>query len=503
MKSIKLKVELCGVKSVRHVVVPENITLAALHEVVQALFAWENEHLWGFRASNGTLWEFQSDDEATIFRPPAHSPDETCVGTVFPKKGAHLEYTYDFGDNWLHRITRMTDPKEGVAFACVKVSGPDGAEDCGGFPGLDGRDRHVPSLDEVNRRLPKKLKTCEYVPPVNADNPDALTLRDVVSSKSMDGLSQIGADGGRKLTREKCIDRSLKLIEEHPETLKLFLCGLCDKHYRVMTDALTKGVGQLDFPSTNEIGIFEGYPFVFLEQYRRTRYRVVAPVELRGIWQEHCIEWGLAHQRWNEIERFASAAVRLYGSLGIGEFVTLLKQYEVPGPLLEECVAYLLDVRSYSGYATYAVVENELRLMDFDEENVLNEGLGHYADFRDKRADVPRNTALSRDEFLAYADDGYVEDVEPVRTLLAFLSKKVGKLHSADFVMKEIVGDLVLGDEPGEIVVSLPKYALPDREKYSEKLRMLITDVRHAIRLPIYNGHAYDDAYRDRADAGE
>ena len=110
---------------------------------------------------------------------------------------------------------------------------------------------------------------------------------------------------------------------------------------------------------------------------------------------------------------------------------------------------------------------------------------------------------MSRDGFLAYADDGYVEDVEPVRTLLAFLSKKVGKLHSADFVMKEIAGDLVLGDEPGEIVVSLPKYALPDREKCSEKLRMLITDVRHAIRLPIYNGHTYGDACRDRADAGD
>ena len=35
MKSIKLKVELCGVKSVRHVVVPENITLVTLHEVIQ------------------------------------------------------------------------------------------------------------------------------------------------------------------------------------------------------------------------------------------------------------------------------------------------------------------------------------------------------------------------------------------------------------------------------------------------------------------------------------
>ena len=270
-----------------------------------------------------------------------------------------------------------------------------------------------------------------------------------------------------------------------------------------MTDALTKGVGLLDCPMPEEVGIFEGYPFVFLEQYRRTRYRVVAPLELRGIWQEHCMEWGLAHQRWNEIERFASAAVRLYGTLGIGEFVALLKQYEVSGPLPEQLVAYLLDVRSYSGYATYAVVENELRLIDFDEEDEFDEEFGLYAGFRDKRAEVSRNAALSRDEFLAYADDGFVEDVEPVRTLLAFLSKKVGKLHSADFVMKEIVGDLVLGDEPGEIVVRLPKYALPDREKYSEKLRMLITDVRHAIRLPIYNGHTYGEACRDRADAGD
>ena len=90
MKSIKLKVELCGVKSVRHVVVPENITLVALHEVIQALFAWENEHLWCFRASNGVIWQFLMDDAVSMFRQDAHSPAETCTGTGLSASGSSL-----------------------------------------------------------------------------------------------------------------------------------------------------------------------------------------------------------------------------------------------------------------------------------------------------------------------------------------------------------------------------------------------------------------------------
>ena len=37
-------------------------------------------------------------------------------------------------------------------------------------------------------------------------------------------------------------------------------------------------------------------------------------------------------------------------------------------------------------------------------------------------------------------------------------------------------------------------------QKQATKLRMLITDVRHAIRLPIYNGHTHGEINRNGAD---
>ena len=488
---LKLKVELTGTDAKRVVVVPEDCTLEGLHEILQALFAWDGSHLWSFKGKNDLRWELPSDRPFALFGLAPNDPAETCIGTVLSKKGAHLDYTYDFGDSWHHRITRMTDPKDGTSFGCVKTEGPDGVEDCGGPFGLADEDLHVPTVDEINRRLPKKLKTGEYVPPVNADEPDNVTLWDAVSSKSMDVLSQIGTDGERKLSRTECIERSVKLMEEHPETLKLFLCGLNERHYRVMMDALMKNAGFLNYPFPNEVGIFEGCPYVYVEQCKRTQYRIVAPRELRRIWQENCMEWGGVHDRWNEIERFASAAVRLYGALDVADFVALLRHYEVVELPPQELVAYVLDVRSYGGEANYAVVEAELRLIDFDEENVLGEEMGLYADFCAKRADASRCTSLSREEFLAYAEDEYVEDVEAVRTLRSFVERKLSPRESPRLPMRQIVEGLVCGDEPGEIVARLSKIDYPNKEKCSESLIKLIVDVRHNIRLPIYNGHTY------------
>jgi len=70
------------------------------------------------------------------------------VGSVLAKKGANIDYIYDFGDNWRHRVTRMTDPGSNAAYGCVKTVGPDGIEDCGGPMGLADETLHVPTLME-------------------------------------------------------------------------------------------------------------------------------------------------------------------------------------------------------------------------------------------------------------------------------------------------------------------------------------------------------------------
>ena len=493
---LKLKIELLGTKSSRVVMIPEECTLEGLHDVIQGLFDWNGSHLWAFSGKNGLRWELPSDDAMHFFGPPPKDPRKTCVGSVLPRKGSHLEYIYDFGDDWRHRITRMTDPKTGAAYGCVKTVGPDGVDDCGGAFGLADEEAYEPTVGEINGRIPKSVKTGVYTPPISADHPEIVTLRDVVASKDMDVLRQVAEPGKLIPSREECIERTLNLIVEHPETLKLFLCGLMDRHYEVMVEALVKGVGNLDFPMQNEVGLFEGFPYVYVEQRGRGRYMIVAPKELREIWRNYCMEWGLSHARWNEIQRYASAAVRLYGSISVYDFVILLEKYGVPGPYPAALVTYILDARSYSGYASHVVNGHELRWGDFDEED---DDFGMYSDFLSKRIDAPRCETLSKDAFLAYADEEYVEDVEAVRSLLAFMAKKCGPTDSPEFLMRGIVGDLVCGCEPGEIVIGFDKRAFPDKEKYSEKLKDMIEEVRDNIRLPIYNGHTYQEL-RERND---
>ena len=55
MKMIKLKIELRDIGAKRVVVVPEDMTLLSLHDVIQALFGWEDCHLWMFSNNNGKI----------------------------------------------------------------------------------------------------------------------------------------------------------------------------------------------------------------------------------------------------------------------------------------------------------------------------------------------------------------------------------------------------------------------------------------------------------------
>ena len=58
----KFKFELTGVGS-RVVVIPENITLDKVHELVQGLFHWENCHLWEFQDGAGRNFGYKGDAE--------------------------------------------------------------------------------------------------------------------------------------------------------------------------------------------------------------------------------------------------------------------------------------------------------------------------------------------------------------------------------------------------------------------------------------------------------
>jgi hypothetical protein len=158
--------------------VPSDTTLEQLHHVLQLAMGWHNCHMHDFQIGQQTFGK-PDPDEDFMGEPSTASENAARLSRVLGKAGAKAVYTYDFGDNWEHRITveKVLAPEPGRAYpACVDGKRHCPPEDCGGIDGFYGlletiRDPEHPeyqemmdwldgpfdpeafSVDEVNRRL--------------------------------------------------------------------------------------------------------------------------------------------------------------------------------------------------------------------------------------------------------------------------------------------------------------------------------------------------------------
>ncbi|WP_435211470.1 IS1096 element passenger TnpR family protein [Streptomyces sp. bgisy034] len=134
----QLKVGLEGTRPPvwRRLVVPSDVTLGSLHDVIQVAFGWDDMHLHAFEDRLGGRYAPPGDLDLPVF-----DEEEAVLGEVLPGVGDRMEYAYDFGDDWLHRITveavRPARDGEGEYAVCAggRRAMPD-AEDIGGVWGL-------------------------------------------------------------------------------------------------------------------------------------------------------------------------------------------------------------------------------------------------------------------------------------------------------------------------------------------------------------------------------
>ena len=134
----QLKVTLTGTKPPiwRRLLVEASATLAQLHEVIQAAFGWWNYHLYEFEVGRSRYGIPDSDWDVG---PPAQDARTTRLDEV-ASVGSSFDYTYDFGDNWEHKVTveKVLDTSPVASLpACVdgRRAGP--PEDCGGVWGYE------------------------------------------------------------------------------------------------------------------------------------------------------------------------------------------------------------------------------------------------------------------------------------------------------------------------------------------------------------------------------
>lgn len=120
----------------RQVEVPTSITLKVLHDIVQATIGWFDCHLWEFTIG-GQKYGLPMDEDWGA--EPRKEAIKVRLRDVLQSRRTVIDYTYDFGDNWEHRITvtnvRPGEPGVGYPrYIAGKHNGP--PEDCGGIPGF-------------------------------------------------------------------------------------------------------------------------------------------------------------------------------------------------------------------------------------------------------------------------------------------------------------------------------------------------------------------------------
>ncbi len=126
----------------RRIQVPSAASLGFLHDVIQVAFGWDGYHLHRFQDGRGREWgEPPVLDGGGYMAATFADEEEADLGKVLRAEGAVLEYVYDFGDSWLHRIEaeKIMPLDPGVTYPrCTggrRAAAP--AEDIGGIWGLE------------------------------------------------------------------------------------------------------------------------------------------------------------------------------------------------------------------------------------------------------------------------------------------------------------------------------------------------------------------------------
>lgn len=137
---IKVTLNYTKPKIFRDIVVPWDVTLDVLHDVIQIAMGWEDMHLHEWSLQHGRTEVFFVDElpDYEIPNTIQYLEKEFRLCDVLSEECRDILYTYDMGDNWAHtvHISRF-DYKKPVPFPfhCLDGYGACPPEDSGGVGG--------------------------------------------------------------------------------------------------------------------------------------------------------------------------------------------------------------------------------------------------------------------------------------------------------------------------------------------------------------------------------
>ena len=117
----------------RRILVPSDITLAELHDILQAVMGWCDAHLHQFIVE-GTYYGVPDPDDYVEVK----DERQMRLNQIVPGVKYKFVYEYDFGDSWEHEllVEKILPLEEGVRYpSCIKGKRSCPPEDVGGVWG--------------------------------------------------------------------------------------------------------------------------------------------------------------------------------------------------------------------------------------------------------------------------------------------------------------------------------------------------------------------------------
>ncbi|MEI8289368.1 MAG: plasmid pRiA4b ORF-3 family protein [Verrucomicrobiota bacterium] len=126
----------------RRIVVPSNLRLNRLHDVIQQVMPWTNCHMHHFIVgkpySRDCIYYGRPNPQFADMDSENLNEAKYTIADIAPAAKAKFYYEYDFGDGWEHQIVveKVLPPDAGFKrVVCLAGKNACPPDDCGGIPG--------------------------------------------------------------------------------------------------------------------------------------------------------------------------------------------------------------------------------------------------------------------------------------------------------------------------------------------------------------------------------